>query len=341
MPEMNYAEALRLALDEELARDERVFLMGEDIGQWGQGGGIFGVTRGLLPKYGAQRVRDTPISEEGFVAIGVGAALTGMRPVVELMYVDFIALAMEPIVNQAAKLRYMFGGKARVPLVIRAQEGTGRGTAAQHSQSLEAWFAHIPGLKVAVPATPYDAKGLLKTAIRDDNPVIFLEHKLLYLDNKLRMEVPEDDYTIPFGQADVKREGKHVTVVGIHTLVHKAIEAAGILAREGIELEVIDPRTVSPLDTRTIVDSVRKTNHLLICHEAYERAGIGGDIAMQVMDEVFDHLDAPIMRLGGKHCPVPYNATLERLQAPQTEDIIAAVRKLLSGRKFAVAAAAD
>lgn len=341
MPELNYAEALRMALDEELARDERVFLMGEDIGNWGQGGGIFGVTRGLLPKYGKERVRDTPISEEGFVAIGVGAALTGMRPVVELMYVDFIALAMEPIVNQAAKLRYMFGGKARVPLVIRAQEGTGRGTAAQHSQSLEAWFAHIPGLKVAMPSTPYDAKGLLKTAIRDDNPVIFLEHKLLYLDAKLRMEVPEEDYTIPFGVADVKRAGRHVTVVGIHTLVHKAIEAAGILAKEGVELEVIDPRTVSPLDVETIVTSVRKTNHLLICHEAYERGGIGGDIAMQVMDEVFDFLDAPIMRLGGKHCPVPYNATLERLQAPQTEDIVAAVRKLLPARRFSGAAAAD
>jgi acetoin:2,6-dichlorophenolindophenol oxidoreductase subunit beta len=339
MPDLNYAEALRLALDEEMARDERVFLMGEDIGQWGQGGGIFGVTRGLLPKYGPARVRDTPISEEGFVAIGVGAALSGMRPVVELMYVDFIGLAMEPIVNQAAKLRYMFGGKARVPLVIRAQEGTGRGSAAQHSQSLEAWFLHIPGLKVAVPSTPYDAKGLLKTAIRDDNPVIFLEHKLLYLDPKLRMHVPEDDYTIPFGVADIKRPGKHVTVVGVHTMVHKAIEAAEILAKDGIELEVIDPRTLSPLDNETIARSVQKTNHLIVCHEAYERGGVAGEIAMAVMDDVFDYLDAPIVRVAGKNCPVPYNQTLETAQAPQVEDIVAAVRKLVPARRYAGAAA--
>jgi pyruvate dehydrogenase E1 component beta subunit len=339
MPEVNYAEALRMALDEEMARDGRVFLMGEDIGRWGQGGGIFGVTRGLLDTYGAARVRDTPISEEGFVAVGVGAALTGMRPVVELMYVDFIGLAMEPIVNQAAKLRYMFGGKASVPLVIRAQEGTGRGSAAQHSQSLEAWFMHIPGLKVAVPSTPYDAKGLLKTAIRDDNPVIFLEHKLLYLEPKLRMAVPTDDYTIPFGVADIKRAGRHVTIVGVHTLVHKALEAAEQLASEGIEVEVIDPRTVSPLDVETIATSVKKTNHLIICHEAYERGGLAGEIAMAVMDEVFDYLDAPIVRLAGKNCPIPYNAQLERAQVPQTEDIVAAVRRLMPARRFSGAVA--
>ncbi|MCC6629548.1 MAG: alpha-ketoacid dehydrogenase subunit beta [Chloroflexi bacterium] len=339
MPELNYAEALRAALDEEMARDERVFLMGEDIAQWGQGGGIFGVTRGLVDKYGLARVRDTPISEEGFVAVGVGAALTGMRPVVELMYVDFVGLAMEPIVNQAAKLRYMFGGKATVPLVIRAQEGTGRGSAAQHSQSLEAWFLHIPGLKVVVPSTPYDAKGLLKTAIRDDNPVIFLEHKLLYLDSKLRMEVPADDYTIPFGQADIKRPGRHVTVVGVHTLVHKAIEAAEVLAADGIELEVIDPRTLVPLDVETIARSVKKTNHLLVCHEAHERGGVAGEIAMALMDDVFDYLDAPIVRLGSKNCPVPYNQHLERAAAPQVEDIVAAVRGLLPARQYAAAVA--
>lgn len=335
MPELNYAEALRQALDEEMARDETVFLMGEDIGRWGQGGGIFGVTRGLLDRYGPKRVRDTPISEEGFVAVGVGAALAGMRPVVEVMYVDFIGLAMEPLVNQAAKLRYMFGGKAKVPLVVRAQEGTGRGSAAQHSQSLEAWFMHIPGLKVVVPSTPYDAKGLLKTAIRDDNPVIFLEHKLLYLDGKLRMEVPADDYTIPFGVADIKRPGRHVTVVGIHTMVHKAIAAAEILAADGVEVEVVDPRTLSPLDVATIAESVKKTNHLIICHEAYERGGVAGEIAMAVMDDVFDYLDAPIVRLAGKNCPVPYNQQLERAQAPQTEDIVAAVRRLLPARTFA------
>jgi pyruvate dehydrogenase E1 component beta subunit len=262
-----------------------------------------------------------------------------MRPVVELMYVDFAALAMEPIVNQAAKLRYMFGGKARVPLVIRAQEGTGRGSAAQHSQSLEAWFMHIPGLKVAVPSTPYDAKGLLKTAIRDDNPVIFLEHKLLYLDSKLRMEVPAEDYTVPFGVADVKRPGKHITVVGIHTLVHRALEAAQTLAGEGIELEVIDPRTLVPLDVETIVRSVQKTNRLMICHEAYERGGVAGEIAMAVMDQVFDYLDAPIVRLAGKNCPIPYNQHLERAQAPQVEDIIAAARALAPARRYAAAVA--
>ncbi len=326
MPELNYAEALRQALDEELARDERVFLMGEDIGQWGQGGGIFGVTRGLLPKYGAQRVRDTPISEEGFVAIGVGAALTGMRPVVELMYVDFIALAMEPIVNQAAKLRYMFGGKARVPLVIRAQEGTGRGTAAQHSQSLEAWFAHIPGLKVAVPSTPADAKGLLKTAIRDDNPVIFLEHKVLYF---TKGEVPEGEYTIPFGVADVKREGTDVTVVGIHTQVLEALEAAEQLEGEGISVEVIDPRTVSPLDIDTIVTSVKKTGRLVVSHQAYEQGGIGGEIIARVVDAAFDYLDAPPQRVCGKNVPVPYAQSLEREAIPYSDDIVEAIRRIM------------
>ena len=339
MPELNYAEALREALDEEMDRDERVFLMGEDIGRWGRGGGIFGVTRGLLDKYGPARVRDTPISEEGFVAMGVGAALTGMRPVVELMYIDFVGLAMEPLVNQAAKLRYMFGGKARVPMVLRAQTGTGRGTAAQHSQSLEAWFMHIPGLKVVMPSTPYDAKGLLKASIRDDNPVIFLEHKLLYLDSKLRQQVPSEDYTIPLGVADVKREGKHVTIVGVQTMVHRAREAAETLAKEGIEVEIIDPRSLVPLDIETIVMSVRKTNHLIIAHEAYERGGLAGELAMAVMDDVFDYLDAPIVRLGGKNCPVPYNQALERAQAPQVEDVIEAVRKLVPSRRHAGVAA--
>src|SRR6266508_5285349 len=252
--ELTYAEALNEALREEMRRDPQVFVMGEDVAVWG-GGGIFGVTKGLVEEFGPERVRDTPISEEAIAASAIGASATGTRPVAEIMYVDFIGLAMEPIVNQAAKMRYMFGGKIKLPVVIRAQEGAGRGNAAQHSQSLEAWFAHIPGLKVAVPSTPYDAKGLLKTAIRDDNPVIFLEHKVLYF---TKGEVPEEEYTIPFGAAEVKREGTDVTVVGIHTQVLEALKAADVLAEDGVSVEVIDPRTVSPLDVDAIVQSVKK-----------------------------------------------------------------------------------
>src|SRR3989454_5452139 len=248
---LTYAEALNEALREEMRRDPRVFVMGEDVAVWG-GGGVFGVTRGLVEEFGPQRVRDTPISEEAIAALAVGAAVAGARPVAEFMYVDFMGLAMEPIVNQAAKIRYMFGGKARVPVVFRAQEGAGRGNAAQHSQSLEAWFCHIPGLKVVTPSTPADAKGLLTTAIRDDNPVIFLEHKVLYFS---KGAVPEGEYTVPFGVADVKRVGKDVTVVGIHTMVGKALQAAEQLAEEGIELEVIDPRTLVPFDEQAIIDS--------------------------------------------------------------------------------------
>src|SRR3954453_7012787 len=237
---ITYVEALNDAPREEMRRDSTVFVMGEDVAVWG-GGGIFGVTKGLVEEFGTERVRDTPISEEAIAAVAVGAAATGSRPVAEIMYVDFMAMAMDPIVNQAAKLRYMFGGKASVPMVIRDQEGAGRGNAAQHSQSLEAWFVHVPGLKVVTPSFPYDAKGLLKAAIRDDNPVIFLEHKVLYF---AKGPVPEGDYTVPLGVADIKREGKDVTVVGIHTMVGKALKAAEQLASEGIELEVIDPRTL-------------------------------------------------------------------------------------------------
>src|SRR5438270_3932705 len=237
--ELTYAQALNEALSEEMRLDPSVFIMGEDVAIWG-GGGIFGVTKGLVEEFGVDRVRDTPISEEAIVALAVGAAATGSRPVAEIMYVDFMGLAMEPITNQAAKLRYMFGGKAKVPMVVRAQEGAGRGNAAQHSQSLEAWFCHIPGLKVVTPSTPADAKGLLKSAIRDDNPVIFLEHKALYF---AKGPVGDGEYTVPLGVADVKREGRDLTIVGIHTMVGKALQAAEQLAEEGIEIEVIDPRT--------------------------------------------------------------------------------------------------
>jgi acetoin:2,6-dichlorophenolindophenol oxidoreductase subunit beta len=322
---LTYAEALNEALREEMQRDPTVFVMGEDVAVWG-GGGIFGVTKGLVEEFGEGRVRDTPISEEIIAAAAIGAAATGTRPVAEIMYVDFIGLAMEPIVNQAAKMRYMFGGKIALPVVIRAQEGGGRGNAAQHSQSLEAWFAHIPGLKVAVPSTPHDAKGLLKTAIRDDNPVIFLEHKVLYF---TKGEVPEGEYTIPFGQADVKREGTDVTVVGIHTQVLEALKAAEELEGEGISVEVIDPRTVSPLDIDTIVKSVEKTGRLVVSHQAYEQGGIGGEIIARVVDRAFDYLDAPPQRVCGKNVPVPYAETLERAALPYKEEIVEAIRRAL------------
>jgi acetoin:2,6-dichlorophenolindophenol oxidoreductase subunit beta len=323
---ITYAEALNEALREEMRRDPRVFVMGEDVAVWG-GGGVFGVTRGLVEEFGPERVRDTPISEEGIAALAVGAAMAGARPVAEIMYADFMTLAMEPIVNQAAKIRYMFGGKARVPVVFRAQEGAGRGNAAQHSQSLEAWFSHIPGLRVAVPSTPADAKGLLTAAIRDDNPVIFLEHKILY---STKGAVPAGEYAVPFGMADRKREGRHVTVVGIHTMVHKALQAADALAGEGIELEVIDPRTIAPLDIATIIASVRKTGRLIVTHEAYECGGFGGEIIAQIAGEAFDALDAPPIRLCGKNVPIPYNGRLEAAALPQAEDIIAAARRVMA-----------
>src|SRR5215216_616400 len=320
---LTYAEALNEALREEMRRDPTVFVMGEDVAVWG-GGGVFGVTKGLVEEFGEDRIRDTPISEEVIAAAAVGAAATGTRPVAEIMYVDFMALSMEPIVNQAAKMRYMFGGKITLPLVIRAQQGAGRGNAAQHSQSLEAWFAHIPGLKVVTPSTPADAKGLLKTAIRDDNPVIFLEHKVLYF---TKGPIPSGDVTIPFGIADVKRQGKHVTVVGIHTMVGKALQAAEQLAEEGIELEVIDPRTLVPLDEQTIVDSVKKTGRLIVSHEAYTRGGYGAEIISRVVDSAFDYLDAQGRR--ARDVPVPYSAVLETAALPQVEDLVAAARALV------------
>src|ERR687886_305868 len=324
--QITYVEALNEALREEMRRDPALFVMGEDVAVWG-GGGIFGVTKGLVDEFGPERVRDTPISEEAIAAVGIGAAATGSRPVAEIMYVDFIGLAMEPIVNQAAKLRYMFGGKAKVPVVIRAQEGAGRGNAAQHSQSLEAWFCHIPGLKVVTPSTPYDAKGLLKSAIRDDNPVIFLEHKVLYFS---KGPVPEGDYTVPLGVADVVREGRDVTVVGVHTMVGKALKAAEQLAEEGIELEVIDPRTLVPLDEETIIQSVKKTGRLLVSHEAYTRGGYGAEIVSRVVTSAFDYLDAPPQRVCAHDVPVPYNATLETAALPQVEDLVAAARALVN-----------
>ncbi len=328
MPDMTYSAALNRALREEMARDSRVFLMGEERGVWGDGGGVFSVTKGLLDEFGAERVRDTPISEEGFVAMGVGAALVGSRPVVELMYSDFVTLAMDPIVNQAAKARYMFGGQASVPLVIRTNLGASGGKAAQHSQSLETWFMHVPGLKVVVPSTPADAAGLLLTAIRDDNPVMFLEHKMLYF---TKGDVPDVLEPIPFGKASIRRTGSDVTVVATQVMLGMALKAAETLASEGISVEVIDPRTLVPLDSQTIVDSVRKTGRCVIAHEAVERAGWAGEVAFIVYEQAFDDLDAPLVRVCAANLPVPYTKSLEAEVIPGLDDVVAGIRAAIAG----------
>lgn len=323
MRQISYRQALQEALREEMQRDESVFLLGEDIAEFG---GSYKVTAGLLEEFGPERVRNTPISEAAIVGAALGASLVGMRPVAELMYVDFSAIAMDQIVNQVAKVRYMFGGKAKASLVIRTQGGAGRSSAAQHAQSLEAWFVHIPGLKVVQPSTPYDAKGLLKAAIRDDNPVMFLEHKLLY---PVQGPVPEGEYLIPLGQADVKRPGSDVTVVATSRMVHRALAAAETLAPQGIDVEVIDPRTLNPLDEETIFASVRKTQHLVVVYEAYERCGIGAEIAALVATQAIDFLDAPIERVAALNTPVPFNPKLENYVIPNEERIIAGIKRVL------------
>lgn len=321
--ELSYAEALREAMAQAMAADERVFLMGEDIGVYG---GAFGVTQGLIERFGPERVRDTPISENTIVGAGVGAALTGMRPIVEMQFMDFVTLAMEQTVLQAAKVRYMFGGKARVPLVIRLPGGSGTGAAAQHSESLEAWFVHVPGLKVVAPATPYDAKGLLLAALADENPVIFVEHKLLY---RTRGPVPEAPYVVPLGRAAVRRAGRHLTIVAYSLMVLRALEAAERLTAEGIEAEVIDLRTLKPYDAETVIASVKKTGKLLIVHEAPTLGGFGGELAAHIaQSEAFAYLEAPIVRLGGADVPIPYHPRLERAAVPQVEDIVEAARRL-------------
>jgi len=323
MREITYRQALQEALREEMQRDEAVFLLGEDIAEFG---GSYKVTAGLLDEFGAERVRNTPISEAAIVGAALGAALVGMRPVAELMYVDFCAIAMDQIVNQVAKVRYMFGGKAKASLVIRTQGGAGRSSAAQHAQSLEAWFMHVPGLKIAQPSTPYDAKGLLKTAIRDDNPVMFLEHKLLY---PVQGPVPEEEYLIPFGVADIKRAGTDVTVVATSRMVHRALAAAEKLADEGIAAEVIDPRTLNPLDEETILNSVRKTQRLVIAYEAYERGGVGAEIAALVANKALDYLDAPIERVASFNTPMPFSPKLENYVVPTEERIMAGIKRVL------------
>ncbi len=324
--EITYAQAVREALRQAMQRDPQVFLLGEDIGVYG---GAFGVTDGLLDEFGSERVRDTPLSEAVIAGTAIGAAVTGMRPVAEIQFMDFITLAMEQLVLQAAKMRYMFGGKARVPMVLRTPAGSGTGAAAQHSESLEAWFVHVPGLKVVMPSTPYDAKGLLLAAIADDNPVIFIEHKLLY---KTKGFVPEEYYTLPLATSEIKRKGKDLTLIATSVLVARALEAATQLAQEGIEIEIIDPRTLKPLDTAAMIQSVCKTGKALVVHEAPMTGGFGGEIVAQLCaSEAFDFLDAPIRRLAGLDVPIPYNRELEKRAVPQVADIVREARALVRG----------
>jgi pyruvate/2-oxoglutarate/acetoin dehydrogenase E1 component len=323
MPEITFLESLRMTLKEEMERDPSLMLIGEDVGRYG---GIFGVTKGLLEEFGPQRVRSTPISESAIIGSALGAAITGIRTIAEIMYIDFTTCAMDQIVNQVAKMRYMSGGKIKIPLVIRTQEGGGRGNAAQHSQSLEALFLHIPGLKIVMPSTPYDARGLLKTAIRDDNPVMFIEHKLLYA---TKGSLPDGEYLIPLGQADIKRRGKDVTIMAISYMVTKALKAADQLAEKGIEAEVIDLRTLVPLDLNTLLQSIRKTNRAVIVHEGCRRGGIGAEISSQIQEEAFDFLDAPVQRVGALNVPIPYSEPLETVVIPNEENIVKAVKKVL------------
>jgi len=323
MAELMYREALNLALFEEMRRDPLVFTMGEGIAERG---GSYKVTEGLFNEFGPERVMDTPISEASFTGCGVGAALVGTRPVVEILFVDFTGLVMDQIINQAAKYEFMSGGQGKVPMVLRTQGGAGNGLAGQHSQSLEALFYHIPGLKVVMPATPHDAKGLLKASIRDDNPTIFIEHKLLYM---TKGEVPEDDYIVPLGQADIKRAGNDITLVTYSYMTLKCLEAAEALAKEGISVEVVDLRTLTPLDKDTILESVEKTGRAIVVHEAVKRGGIGGDIASMIMEEAYDDLDGPVVRICGKNTTIPYNLELEKVCVPSTKDIIEGILEMV------------
>lgn len=322
MREITYSQALREALIEEMERDPTVLLLGEDIGIYG---GVFKVTEGLLGRFGPDRVIETPISEAGFTGAAVGLAMCGKKPMVEIMFMDFAWVAADQIWNQAAKMRQMSGGQVSVPMVIRTQQGGGRGNAAQHSQNLEAQFTHIPGIKVVLPSTPYDAKGLLKSALRDPDPVIVIEHKLLY---STKGPVPEAEYLVPLGSADVKREGSAVTVIAFSRMVLQALEAAEVLSQEGVEVEVIDLRTTVPMDMATILSSVEKTHRVVVAHEAHKTCGLGAEIATRIMEHAFDHLDGPVERIGALDVPVPYSQPLEQKVLPDVDDIIAAVRRL-------------
>lgn len=320
--ELTFAQAVREALAEEMRRDSRVYIFGEDVAEAGT---PFKVLSGLVEEFGRERVLDTPISEAGFTGMGVGAAMTGLRPVVDIMFGDFLTLTMDQIVNQAAKVHYMSGGTWKVPMVLRTTLGATRRSAAQHSQSLHAWLSHVPGLKVAMPSTPYDAKGLLKTAIRDENPVVFFEDKMMY---KLKGPVPEKDYTIPFGVADVKREGEDITIVATSSMVQVALGAAEMLKQVGVSAEVIDPRTTWPLDEKTLVESAKKTSRAIVVDEGYGRYGVTGEIASVIAEGAFYNLDAPVKRMGAMHVPIPFSPPLEDVTVPTEQTVFEAARAM-------------
>lgn len=324
MGEITFKQAISDALREEMRRDEKVFLIGEDMGVYG---GCFGVTKGFLDEFGEDRIIDAPIAENAYTSMAVGAAMAGYRPVVEYMFSDFVAVAMDSIVNQAAKQRFMLGGQVKIPMVMRTPAGSGSGAAAQHSQSLETWFCHVPGLKVVVPATPYDAKGLLKAAIRDDNPVLFFEHKIGY---SVKGEVPEEEYLLPIGKADIKRRGKDLTIISYSYTLHKALKAAEMLEKDGIDAEVLDLRTLSPLDHEAIIASVKKTGRVLIAHESVQNYGAGAEVAAVISDsEAFFYLDRPIKRFGGQFIPIPYSPQLEAEAVPQPDTIYQCAKVML------------
>jgi acetoin:2,6-dichlorophenolindophenol oxidoreductase subunit beta len=320
--EITLGEAVREALAEELRRDPRVLVLGEDVAQAGT---VFKVLSGLVEEFGPERVLDTPISEAGFTGIGVGAAMTGLRPVVDIMFGDFVGLIMDQMVNQAAKVHYMSGGRWKVPMVLRTTLGATRRSAAQHSQSLHAWFCHIPGLKVVMASTPYDAKGLLKTAIRDDNPVVFYEDKMMY---RLKGQVPEEEYTIPFGVADIKREGDDITIVATSSMVQVALGAAKLLEDSGISAEVVDPRTLWPLDERTLIESAKKTSRVIVVDEGYGRYGVTAELASVIQEGAFFDLEAPVKRMGAMHVPIPFSPPLEDATVPTEQTVAAAAREL-------------
>jgi pyruvate dehydrogenase E1 component beta subunit len=323
MPEMGYLEAINQALHEEMERDKNVFMAGIDIAERGD---VFGATQGLYTKYGKSRIMDTPIAENGIIGLAIGSAARGLRPVVTIMFMDFIGVCFDQILNQMAKMKYMYGGKVKLPLVVLTNAGAGTSSAAQHSQSLEALICHIPGLKVVMPASPYDAKGLMKAAIREDNPVFVVQHKRL---GRIREEVPEGDYEVPIGKARVVREGKDITLVATSFMVHEALTAADRLKERGIEAEVVDPRTLVPLDIETIVESVKKTHRVVVAHEAVRFCGVGAEIASQITERAFDYLDGPPMRVGAPSSPVPYSPALEREWVPGADEIIEAANTLV------------
>lgn len=324
--EMTYKDAIRLGMSEEMRRDKNVIFFGEDIGLYG---GAFGLSVGMLEEFGEERVRDTPISEAVISGAAAGAAATGLRPICEMMFMDFITIAMDGLANQAAKMRFMFGGKAKVPMVMRLPSGSGTGAAAQHTQSLEAWLCHVPGLKVVTPSTPAQAKGLIKAAIRDDNPVCFIEHKILY---KMKGEVPlDEDYIVPIGKSEIKKEGTDVTIISFGTVLQKVLKAVEEVEKDGISVEIIDPITLYPMDKETIIESVKKTGRAIVVHEAAKTGGIGGEIAASISEsDAFDFLDAPVLRLAGKDVPIPYNRNLEAAVLPSEEEIKEAIYKVMN-----------